>query len=58
MAKRLCVLAALLTIVCQSATLATGQNVQNVRRMLEAALQSVTAGQDSAVPDSEKVAHA
>jgi L-ascorbate metabolism protein UlaG (beta-lactamase superfamily) len=37
MAKRLCVLAALLTIVCQSATLATGQNVQNVRRMLEAA---------------------
>jgi L-ascorbate metabolism protein UlaG (beta-lactamase superfamily) len=37
MAKRLCVLAALLTIVCQGATLATGQNVQNVRRMLEAA---------------------
>jgi hypothetical protein len=40
MAKRLCVLVALLTIVSWSATLpifATGQNVQNVRSVLEAA---------------------
>src|SRR5205823_9708428 len=37
MAKRFCVLVALLMIVCSSAPFATGQNVQNVRSVLDAA---------------------